>query len=367
MSAILRGQRAPQAQAEAPGAARLGARYFLVIASLLAALGFVIIIATAWGSVSIPLKNTACILLNKLPFLSLDAFWLKTQELIITEVRLPRVLVAVIVGGALALCGAVMQGLFRNPMADPSIIGTTSGGALGAILAIYLGWASNHFYALPVASFIGALSVTTLVYMIATEHGKTPVNLLLLSGIAVGGLTTAISSFVLSMALHNFEIAREIIFWSMGGLDGRSWPHVKTAYSIILPASLAILAYGRDLNIMLFGEESAHGLGVNVIWTRRVLLILTSLVTGVSVSVSGAVGFVGLVIPHIMRIFVGPDHRILLPTSFLAGACFLPLADLACRTLIRPEELRLGVVTTCVGGPFFIYLLIKGKKEAKGL
>lgn len=339
-------------------------RYFAAIAFLLAALGFIIIAATAFGSVSIPFKNTAWIILNKIPFLSFDVTWPKTQELIITQVRLPRVLVALLVGGALALSGAVMQGLFRNPMADPGIIGTTSGGALGAVLSIYMGWASNYFYALPAAAFAGAFLCTFLVYAIATEHGRTPVDILLLSGIAVGGLMVSLTSFILSLALHNWEIARQIIFWTMGGLDGRSWPHVKMAYPIILPACLLIFAYARDLNIMLFGEESAHGLGVNVIWTRRVLLILTALVTGVSVSVAGAIGFVGLVIPHMIRMVVGPDHKILLPTSFLAGACFLPLADLVCRTIIKPEELRLGVVTAFVGGPFFIYLLIKRKKAA---
>ncbi len=340
---------------------------FIVILFLLVALGFILVAATALGSVSIPFKNTFWIILDKIPFLSFDGSWPKTQELIITQVRLPRVIVAMIVGGALALSGAVMQGLFRNPMADPGIIGATSGGALGAVASIYLGWASTYFYALPLSAFIGSLLATFFVYVIATEHGKTPVDLLLLSGIAVGGLAVSLTSFILSLALHNWEIARQIIFWTMGGLEGRSWPHVKMAAPIILPACFFIFFYARDLNMMLFGEESAQGLGVNVVWTRRILLVLTALVIGVSVSVSGAIGFVGLVIPHMMRMVMGPDHKILLPASFLAGACFLPLADLVCRTLIRPEELRLGVVTAFVGGPFFIYLLIKRKREVTGI
>ena len=340
---------------------------FIVILFLLVALGFILVAATALGSVSIPFKNTFWIILDKIPFLSFDGSWPKTQELIITQVRLPRVIVAMIVGGALALSGAVMQGLFRNPMADPGIIGATSGGALGAVASIYLGWASTYFYALPLSAFIGSLLATFFVYVIATEHGKTPVDLLLLSGIAVGGLAVSLTSFILSLALHNWEIARQIIFWTMGGLEGRSWPHVKMAAPIILPACFFIFFYARDLNMMLFGEESAQGLGVNVVWTRRILLVLTALVIGVSVSVSGAIGFVGLVIPHMMRMVMGPDHKILLPASFLAGACFLPLADLVCRTLIRPEELRLGVVTAFVGGPFFIYLLIKRKREVAGI
>ena len=339
-------------------------KYFVIL-FLLFCSALILIAATTLGSVSIPVKNTFWILLNKFPFLSVEGTWPQAQELIITQVRLPRVLIAMIVGGALGLSGAVMQGLFRNPMADPSIIGATSGGALGAVLSIYLGWAANYFYALPATAFLGALTATFLVYVIASEHGKTPVDLLLLSGIAVGGVAVSLTAFILSLALHNWEIARQIIFWTMGGLDGRSWPHVKMAYPIIVPASCLIFAYAQDLNIMLFGEESAHGLGVPVVWTRRILLVLTALISGVSVSVSGAIGFVGLVIPHIMRFVIGPDHKILLPASFLAGACFLPLADLVCRTLIRPEELRLGVVTAFVGGPFFIYLLIKRKREGK--
>ncbi len=340
-------------------------KFLAVLGFLAAALCLIVIVATAVGSVTIPFQSTAGIIFSKFPFVSLDAAWPKAQELIILQVRLPRVLIAAVVGGALALCGAVMQGLFRNPMADPGIIGTTAGGALGAVLSIYMGWAANYLYALPAAAFLGALASTFLVYVIASEHGKTPVNILLLSGIAVGGLAVSMSSFILSLALHNWEIARQIIFWNMGGLDGRSWMHVKMSLPIILPACFVILAYGRDLNVMLFGEESAHGLGVNVIWTRRILLVLTALVAGVSVSVSGSIGFIGLVIPHIMRLVVGPDHKMLLPVSFLAGACFLPLADLICRTLIKPEELRLGVVTSFVGGPFFIYLLIKSKREVK--
>ena len=342
-------------------------KYSLTVIFLIFLLSAVVVTATALGSVIVPFQETIGIILNKIPFVSLEESWTKAQELIITEVRLPRVLIAALVGGALALAGAVLQGLFRNPMADPGIIGATSGGALGAVLAIYLGWAANYFYALPAAAFVGALLATFLVYTIATDHGKTPVNLLLLSGIAVGGVLISLTSFILSLALKNYELGRQIIFWLMGGLDGRSWPHLKMAVPIILPAALIILAYARDLNIMLFGEESAQGLGIDVKWTRRILLFLTSLLTGVAVSVGGSIGFVGLVIPHIMRLIVGPDHKILLGTSFLAGASFLPLADLICRTIIRPEELRISVVTSCVGGPFFIYLLIKRKHEGRSL
>ncbi len=342
-------------------------KYFTIVIFLLFFLSLVVVAATALGSVTVSFQETVGIIINKIPFVSLDGTWTKAQELIITEVRLPRVLVAALVGGALAIAGAVIQGLFRNPMADPGIIGATSGGALGAVLAIYLGWASYYFYALPVSAFLGALIATFIVYLIATDHGKTPVNLLLLSGIAVGGVMISLTSFILSLAIKNYELGRQIIFWLMGGLDGRSWTHLKMSVPIILPATLIILTYARDLNIMLFGEESAQGLGIDVKWTKRILLFLTSLLTGVSVSVGGSIGFVGLVIPHIMRLIVGPDHRILLGTSFLAGASFLPLADLICRTIIRPEELRISVVTSCIGGPLFIYLLIKRKDEVKSL
>lgn len=335
-----------------------------VSAALIALLCGTVISATALGSVYVPLKKTVMIILSQMPFFTFDPVWSKAQELIILQVRLPRVLIASAVGGALALSGAVMQGLFKNPMADPGIIGVTSGGALGAVIAIYFGWAAGYFYALPASAFAGSLICAFLVYAIAAEHGHAPVHLLLLSGIAVGGVVISATSFVLSLALKNYDLGRQIIFWLMGGLDGRSWTHLKMSLPVIVPASVAILAYARDLNIMLFGEENAQGLGVNVVWTRRTLLLLTALVTGVSVSVSGSIAFVGLVIPHVMRLIVGPDHRSLLPASFLAGASFLPVADLVCRIIIRPEELRLGVVTSCIGGPFFIYLLIKRKRAA---
>jgi len=293
--------------------------------------------------------------------------WFHYEEVILMTVRLPRVIVAVLAGGGLALSGAVMQGIFRNPMADPGIIGVSAGASLGSVLALYLGWAAVSVLWLPLSAFAGALICTFLVYGIATSRGKTPVSTLLLAGIAVGGMAVSLTSLVLFFALRNYEVGKQIMLWLMGGLDGRGWLHVRLAAGPVLMGSAWLCLYARDLNVMLTGEESAMSLGIDVPKVRRRLLMLSVLVTAATVSVSGTVGFVGLVVPHILRLILGPDHRRLLPACFLGGALALVLADLLCRTLAQDEELRLGVVTSMIGGPFFIYLLIKNRRRTETL
>lgn len=319
----------------------------------------IVILATAVGAVSIPYSTTALVLLDQLPFVHIADLPEHFQTIII-EVRLPRIIVAILVGAALGVSGAVMQGLFRNPMADPGIIGVSSGAALGAVFSIYMGLSTIHYLFTPSLAFLGAIVTVTVVYLMAQKQGRMAMATLLLSGIAISSFLGAITSFILSISNEN--VMREIVFWMMGGLAGRSWTHVSM---VLLPVLLGIFVlgcYARSLNIMLLGEESAGTLGVNVQRTRRILLAIASLVTGVSVSVSGIIAFVGLVIPHMVRLIVGPDHRHTIVASAFGGAIFLVAADLVSRMVLRPAELQVGIVTAFIGAPFFLYLLRKNKK-----
>lgn len=330
------------------------------------ALGFLVLIAvaagTAAGSVSIPPAKAIRIFFSFISS-SMPMTWTRVQEIILIDVRLPRVLLACTIGGGLATAGVIMQGIFRNPMADPGIMGATSGGALGAVLAIYVGWAADRLWALPLAAFIGAWGCSHLVYLLATERGRTSMAMLLLSGVAVSGMASSATSLILSFSLKNAELGRQIVFWMLGGLDSRSWRHLTIAAAVIAPSVIASQAFARDLNALLLDEENAVGVGVDPRVSRRWLLALACLITGTCVSIGGGVAFVGLVVPHLVRLLLGPNHRSLLPASFLVGAAFLTGADLLCRIAIPPDELRLGVVTSMVGGPFFLYLLIRKKGE----
>jgi len=320
-----------------------------------------LVMALVWGSVSISLEEMAAVFWRRL--IGEEAN--RLQEAILLQIRLPRVLVAALVGGALAMAGTVMQALFRNPMADPGIIGVSSGGALGAVIAIFTGLAFLHPLLLPALALIEATLSAFLVYALATRQGRTPVTTLLLAGIAVSSFLTALTSLLLSLT-QNILVLRELLFWLMGGLDGRGWHHVRIVFLPVVLGGVGLIAFARELNLLASGgEEEAASLGVEVEWTKRILLLVASLITGLAVAVSGVIGFVGLVIPHLTRLLVGPDHRILLPASFLCGAAFLILADLVTRTIFQAEELRLGVVTAFVGAPFFLYLLWQRERSSR--
>lgn len=322
--------------------------------------------ATSVGSVAIPFGTVTAALVDRLPGLGLMGVT-STQEAIVVHLRLPRVLLAAIVGGGLAVSGAALQGLFRNPMADPGIIGVSSGGALGGVFAVTSGLALERAWTLPLFAFVGATAATWIIYRLSTRHGRTPLAVLLLAGLAVSAFLSAMMSFLLSLA-QNILILRELIFWLLGGLEGRGWHHLGL---IVLPALLgcmALLFFARDLNVLAAaGEEGAMSLGVEIQWLKRWLLVLTALVTGVVVSVSGIIGFVGLIVPHAVRLTIGPDHRLLLPASFLGGAIFLIWADVLTRALFPAEELRLGVVTAAVGAPFFLVLLRHHRARAEAI
>lgn len=280
---------------------------------------------------------------------------------IVLQVRAPRLVVAALVGGGLAAAGAAMQGLFRNPMADPGIIGVSAGGALGGVLAIASGLYGVTILSLPAMAFAGALGAALAVYGIARALGQGSPAALLLTGMAVSAFLGAAVSLVITLTVYNQEVLREIVYWLSGGLEARSWRHVRMAAPPILGGLALLVRYSRELNLLLLGDEEARALGVRVATVRRWLLLATALVTGAAVSVSGIIGFVGLVVPHMLRLAGGPDHRVLIPASALGGAAFLILADTAARVIVEPAEIRVGIITACTGAPFFLWLLYRNR------
>ncbi|WP_254809587.1 vitamin B12 ABC transporter permease BtuC [Natronosalvus amylolyticus] len=284
---------------------------------------------------------------------SVFAFEVKqSHQAIVGTIRLPRIALGATVGFALAAAGTVMQGFFRNPLADPSIIGVSTGAAAGAVAA--LAFPTLVPIGLRPAAFISAIGTALLVYAIATEGGRTPVATLLLAGVAVQAFLGAMISYML---VHSGESLREAVVWLMGHLNNSSWGDVWMSLPVALIGVVVLAAYTREMNVLLLGEEDAHHLGVDVERTKLLLLVIASVITAAGVAVAGVIGFVGLVVPHIMRLIVGPDHRILLPTSALAGASFLVITDTIAR--VGPAEVPVGIVTAALGAPFFLYLLLR--------
>ena len=339
-------------------------RYSLIIVILILILTFAIAFFSVIGTANIGVIDTFRIVISKIPIIEryIDISDIsKSHETIIWSIRLPRVLLGALVGSSLSMTGAAFQGIFKNPMADPYVIGISSGAALGASIAIILGINISfmNLSTISIFAFIGALSAVFTVYNIARIKNKVPVTTLLLAGIAIGQFLTAIMSFL--MVIYSKDMAK-IIYWTMGSLAGKGWTPL---ISITIPVVISMMGIGffaRDLNIMLIGEESAQSLGIDVERTKVYILILGSFLVSMVVSVSGIIGFVGLIIPHIVRIVLGPDNRILLPSSALVGAIFMIFADTIARTIISPVEIPVGIITALFGGPFFLYLLRKSKK-----
>ncbi len=318
-------------------------------AGLATACAVVMVLSAGIGPVRIAPVTVAQVVLDALPWLAFEVP--RQSAVIVQQVRMPRIALAAVVGFALATAGVVMQGFFRNPMADPSIVGVSSGAAVGAVASIALPELPFGL-GLQAAAFVGAVIAAFGVYLIATDGGRTPVATLLLAGVAVQTFLGAVISFLL---LQTDESLNRAVFWLMGHLHDASWGDVRATLLVLPPTFLVLLVYAQDLNVLLLGEEDAHSLGIEVERTKRVLLALASLVTAAAVAVSGVIGFVGLVVPHMMRLVVGPDHRVLLPASAFGGAAFLVLTDTVARS--GSAELPVGIVTAAVGAPFFIYLL----------
>lgn len=334
----------------------------LIISYLTVILGLTVVLTTTLGAAHISPWVVFKILVAKLPLIKnlIIPSWSVGEATIILEIRLPRIILGMLVGAALGVAGTAMQGLFKNPMADPYITGISSGAALGAIFTIVFGLTIFGFYTMPLMAFMGGAATIFLVYNIASVRGKLPVSTLLLAGIAVTLFLSAIISFLMYTA---GEKLHGIVFWLMGGLWGRNWNHVMMVVPFICFGTILIYIFARDLNVILLGEEPAQWLGIEVETLKKIIILSTSLTVAAAVSVSGIIGFVGLVIPHIMRILVGPDHRVLLPSSALVGGIFLIWADTLARTVIAPTEIPVGIITALFGAPFFIYLLRTRKRS----
>ena len=286
------------------------------------------------------------------------------EVLIVWQIRMPRVLIGMLVGASLAVAGAVLQGLFRNPLADPGLVGVSSGAALGAVSMIVIGGtllapvsALLGAYALPLAAFLGGLVATSLLYVIATRNGRTSIATMLLAGIALGAFAAAGTGLLIFRSSD--QQLRDVTFWTLGGLAGSSWPKLAVSGPIMALVLLAAPILARGLNAIVLGEAEAFHLGVPLQRLKRLAIFLVAAATGAAVATVGVIGFVGIVVPHLLRLAMGPDHRPLLPACALLGAVLLLLADMAARTLAAPAEVPVGIITAAIGAPFFLWMLLR--------
>lgn len=326
-----------------------------VLLALAATLVVACVAATAFGAVPVPSGAVLGAIgraLGRAPLAPVDA--------LIVDLRLPRVVVAALVGACLAGAGVLYQALFRNALADPYILGVSSGAGLGAALALtFVGAGVLAVVAVPAAAFVGALATIVLVAAIATRRGVMDTLSLLLTGVAISYTLSALTSFVL--VVRREQMSR-IVFWMMGGLQTASWQQAAVVGTMLVVGLAVPLLYWRELNIMLLGDERAGELGVDAERFKRVILAAASLLVSAAVSVSGLIGFIGLMTPHAARLVVGPDHRLLLPASVISGAIVMVLADLVARVVLAPVEIPVGIVTALAGGPVFVWLLVRARR-----
>ena len=288
------------------------------------------------------------------------------RETVVVGVRLPRVLVGFVAGGALAVAGTALQGLFRNPLAEPGVLGISSGASLGAVLAIYFHIAGKAVWLLPACAFAGAALDAVLVFFVASRQGRGQVftATLLLVGVALMALNVSLTTFVLAISLASYNVGREVMYWLLGGLEGRTWDHLLLGAPAVLVGTAVITAHARDLDALLLGEVSAQSVGVDVPRVRLRLVLATALIVGAAVAVAGPIAFVGLLVPHVLRLAIGAPHRALVPLSFFGGGVFLVIADVVART--ASADLPVGVVTAAVGAPMFLALLVRRRVGVGG-
>ena len=368
-----RGERAPRPTRTSPPAPttprpRAHRRIALATAVALGAAAAVLALSVACGAARIPLREVVAIVGRRLVHaggVPTPPAWHAT---VIFAVRLPRALVGFLVGGGLAVAGAALQGLFRNPLADPGILGVSAGASLGGVLTIYCGLAARAVWALPSGAFLGAVVEVLVVFGIAGRRGRGRLftSTLLLVGVAVGAMCLSLTTFVLAVSVSRYyDIGREIVYWLLGGLDGRTWDHLLLGGPAVLVGTGLLIGHARELDALLLGELGAASVGVDVAPVRVRLLVSVALAVGAAVAVAGPIGFVGLLAPHLVRLLVGPAHRALLPLSFIGGGVFVVGADVVARTLLAPAEIPVGVVTAALGAPFFLALLIGRRADVE--
>ncbi|WP_454616991.1 FecCD family ABC transporter permease [Bradyrhizobium cenepequi] len=334
----------------------------LTLLCLCAALAATALIAVTVGAAGIPLARLPAAL----------GLWsdgaasplVARDQLVLWSIRIPRIVAAAMVGGLLAASGAIMQGLFRNPLADPALVGVSSGGAFAAATAIV--FTDSHIgesvrfmqhQLLPLAAFVGSLATTIILYSIANRSGRTSIAIFLLAGIAIAAIANA--GIGLLVFIADDRQLRDITFWMLGSMSGATWGKIATLAPVLAVALIACLSIARGLDVLVLGEAEAFHSGADVERLKRISIILVSAMTGVAVSVCGVVGFVGIVVPHLLRLVIGPAHRLLLPASVLLGAVLLVGADTMARTIVSPAEMPIGVLTAAVGAPFFLAILLR--------
>jgi iron complex transport system permease protein len=326
--------------------------YPLVLGGLCVAVAVSAVIATGIGPVGVPAGEVAAILWRRLTG---DADASSTFDLIVWRLRFPRVLLGAVVGAGLALAGAVVQSVVRNPVADPYLLGISSGASVGAVVVITTGIGVLGAITLPAAAFAGAATAMGVVLLLARHRGRLAPMRLILVGVACGHLLSGVTSFLLTRAESTAQ--QQIIFWLLGALSGANWDLLGPPAAVVAVAGLLLLVRARRLNVLVMGDETAAALGVHASRLRLELLLVTTLLVGAVVAVSGGIGFVGLIVPHLARMLVGADHRRMLPVATALGALFLVWADVAARMLIAPTELPIGILTAFLGVPFFLIVM----------
>jgi iron complex transport system permease protein len=317
-------------------------------------------LALTVGSVRIPFTTVWQILISHLPLVNLSSDWSSTTDMIVVGIRLPRIFMAGMVGAALGVAGATYQGLFRNPLADPYLIGVAQGASLGAVAGFLIPWSLESFSLIPILAFCGAIGAVSVVYLAGRVGKASPMTTLILAGVAIGAFLVSITSYLILIAPDKMP---GIMAWLMGRFSMASWEQLKWISPYIIVGTIVILLFARPLNVLQLDEEQAQQLGINVERTKLILLVAATLITAAAVCFVGTIGFVGIIVPHAIRLIWGPDHRTLLPLSAVGGAILMILADTISRTAIPPTEIPVGVITAFIGAPFFI-ILLRRKKSA---
>ncbi|MDO7743307.1 MAG: iron ABC transporter permease [Pedobacter sp.] len=341
----------------------------LTLLFLLLLMVAVMVLSSCIGAVKISLPELLAILGNQ-SGLADDTGFKSQQAAVLLNIRLPRVMLGMLIGAGLGISGAGIQGLFRNPLAEPGLIGISSGATLFAVLMIVMEISIFKkltgmlgFYALSLAAFVGACLTTVIVYRLSMRNGKTIITTLLLSGIAINALAGAFTGLLTYLA--NDEQLRTITFWSLGSLGGASWETVTGILPFILIPVFALPFLSKSLNALALGDAQALHMGVDVVMVKRIIMVLATIAVGASVAVAGVIGFIGLIIPHILRMTFSADHRLVIPGSALLGAALLSLADLLARTIVVPAELPIGILTALIGTPVFLYIIITERNKTK--
>jgi iron complex transport system permease protein len=341
-------------------------KLWFYIGGALLLLLFSILVSLSLGSANIPIGDVWRILLHKLPLLDkiITVNWESADEQIIMQVRFPRVALAIVVGASLAVAGTGFQGILRNPLADPYTLGVSTGASVGAAIMIHFGLMQvMGQWTVPLVAFVTGIVTLVFVFYLSRIGGKMSMETLILAGVVVNAF---LGSFVQFMVSLSNNVVNAILYWLMGSIAMKGWIYSEVLFPYLLIGFLVMLSYGRDMNLFALGERQAAHLGISVERTKIIVLVVSTLMTAAAVSVSGVIGFVGLVVPHLIRLIVGPDYRIIIPIAAIGGGIYVLWADTIARIILSPRDIQLGIITAFIGAPFFAYLLRKQMIKQKG-